>query len=786
MLNGDNLVKNGIKLCLEDKVDIVYLGLIKSSDDELRHLARNLYPEKEGDILKVRNLLLSKMGNKATKVAEEVYNDLDAVMFSLKTYGPKTAHSVSAELNCRFKPLMDIVRWDAQRIGCEGMEVHEIYEKVKRDERTAFHMLNSELAPYNEIINAWKHGKERPLLIDNEVEGKFYDFELGVRHRMGRNDRITSLPYLAGVSALLSFSPMKGVISLATLTLFSLSREVLNRGLENSRKIRPYLRMADKKINKLTPRHFGNIERKVLNTLNRLEARKKARKHLKDGMKRRENLRTAGSTPGYAFDEEKRMEEYEKMLGVDGGCEWLGRKAVDGLYSTERLLNRFRLSLSYIAIVGAEYLLGIPIDPITTGIYLYGIPAIGYGTEKFKTGKNKLEAYIRATHDVGRTCIDEPSSMPLLTLAPLAPYIGQKLVSILEKTPWSRLGPRLVHSWKKIREGAKKYEMDSEAEQQLESPPDPKKQGIHRKIIRGLGTFKIPIPRLKRYVDVKDFRIRRRLRPEDLEDVKRLVVEELKKGYSPEVIEKLEKHYLPCVKVGEDELNRARGITGTVHATVIHRCSGDARKIRETGYTFGSIEFLRPYVQEMVKARGEDEGMEVKVRKKVDEEWKTEAYMPDIFKHDDDFQILAVNPDYEELILGVDTEKERAMKTHRVARYLEPKVGRLSGRLADRLFYETRTQLLCSGSAVKNIRENAIKTGLLTQVPKVSYTGEKAAITYDLEDFEIYISDMLSREEAACCLYHDVEHVAHRLQAWETVKDFGEVIFKKLDKKVNP
>lgn len=397
----------------------------------------------------------------------------------------------------------------------------------------------------------------------------------------------------------------------------------------------------------------------------------------------------------------------------------------------EMNLRKVGWSLPYLLLLGAratlfgiDYLIAYMPMLLT---WTWGVPLGIYIWQRIKPAKNKMKAYMK--------------------------------VLVKEK------------KLRGIKEKVREYIQIYQARENLEEPPDPTKKGLLRKINRFLSTWKLPVGK-KKYIDFLElpFIIKRRRDLRELEEIKSIVVDELKKDYSSEIVEIVEKDYLPFVKLGEDKLNQAIGIKPTTTAATLYVYKENARKLGEENYHLGEPKFLKYITEEIIRQR-EEAGMNILVRKKVDKNWVEASYTPEIFDYKDDFQIVASKNGKEELILGVEYKKKNREEKTSIGKSI---VSKISKKLMKKL-YEEKVISSCSGSSVGYL-ERVAKEGLITQVPRVSEKG----ISYALEEYEIYLTDLNTKEGLLLDLMHEAKHIANNIEAWEETKQLEKVLTKEL------
>ncbi len=84
------------------------------------------------------------------------------------------------------------------------------------------------------------------------------------------------------------------------------------------------------------------------------------------------------------------------------------------------------------------------------------------------------------------------------------------------------------------------------------------------------------------------------------------------------------------------------------------------------------------------------------------------------------------------------------------------------------------------GTSVKYL-EDAVKGGGIVQLPKL---GKNGIENWDLQDYKVYVSDLLDKEIALPAFLHELNHVGNRLQAFETLVQLGDAIVKQQEKAV--
>jgi hypothetical protein len=167
-------------------------------------------------------------------------------------------------------------------------------------------------------------------------------------------------------------------------------------------------------------------------------------------------------------------------------------------------------------------------------------------------------------------------------------------------------------------------------------------------------------------------------------------------------------------------------------------------------------------------------GSNIIVRKRTKNGWIKIPYTQQIFDYKDDFQIISSKDNKQELILGVKYE-ESIVKRNRIS-FLEPFISKISKGFAKKLIYKKEKIVsYCEGSSPKHL-ENVAKEGLITQVPRASKEG----INYALEEYEIYLTDLTSKEGLLTDIMHEIKHVANNIEAWEETKQIGKKLIQEL------
>jgi hypothetical protein len=367
-----------------------------------------------------------------------------------------------------------------------------------------------------------------------------------------------------------------------------------------------------------------------------------------------------------------------------------------------------------------------------------------------------------------------PSFLTWVWGVPLAIYAWRKTKPIIDTTKAYVKTLVEERKLKGIKEKAKKYAEMCQAKSHLEKPPDPSKKGLLRKVNRFLSTLKLPLGK-ERYIDFSEFPhvLKKRMKSEDLEQLKLFIIDELKKDYSSEIVEIVKKDYLPYIHLGEETLIKAIGIMPTVSAATLYVYKENARKFGEETYYLGEPAFLRYITEEIIKQRGKM-GSNIIVRKKTSDGWVEAPYTPEIFDHKDDFRIIALKNDHEELILGVKYE-ENIVRRNKISIF-QPFISKISKNFAEKLMYKKEKIVsYCEGSSVKHL-ENVAREGLITQVPRISEKG----IDYALEEYEIYLTDLATKESSLMDMMHEVKHVANNIEAWEETKQIGKKLIQEL------
>lgn len=801
----------------------------------VENLAAGRKASKNRKIIKIGNTLLTKYDSYNHQLGEEVYNTFDAVMRTAKYYGEKEAQKVAASSVYDISPLIDIMEADAKKIGCENLKIYEIYERVKSQD-TVLARLFGEMAPNNEVMGAWnecKGDKKEETLLSGDLSRQFYDFKIGIMQKKRGKNSTMSLPWIGLIYSLFSSQPfVTAPQTILYLSAFNLGREGLRRFvLENPKKMRPRLEFIDEKIKQRLPRPIKNMQETMIKKLNLIEARKKTMKELDGKIKNykklekgdkespEERAKILGSLK--TFDAEKRMEEYQNVLYSEGMAGWTVGKMIEGVDSFERKLNRVGFSIPYLMILGGEALyfqfLGAGLSPMLARLpsllmWTYGVPLVMYGGKKIKTGKNKLKAYINAMTKMKKS---EGKYFQRLKENAKKYEDAYTAKGYLEEPP----DPSKQGKMKKIDRLISTFKFPLGKDRHFKFKLPSPNIGLDLKITVRNRPFGFKIPPEGKYIDFKiplgdkyislleyPFVFRKRSE-EDLKKVNELLVEGLKKDYDPAVVEILEKYYISCITLGEGPLNRAIGIKPTVSSVVVYEHKERARKLGETEYHLGDPRFMKPVVEEMVKRR-RSAGKSILVKKKINGSLVEEEYAPNIFDYRDDYQILALSDGYEELIFGSKYERKRVKKKSPVVR-MGSKIGEISEKAADRipvmkgplgiveptlkklserLFYKDGVECLYSeGSAILNF-ENAVRRGLITQIPRFvprTIETEKGKcmlydVVYDLEEYQIYSTDLNTQPGLFADIDHEVRHVANSLEMWENTKKLGKIVLRKL------
>lgn len=287
------------------------------------------------------------------------------------------------------------------------------------------------------------------------------------------------------------------------------------------------------------------------------------------------------------------------------------------------------------------------------------------------------------------------------------------------------------YSEKNFWEAVKETESNLEAEAQLEKGPDGTKRGWLHKQARRLNMMKFPVGKTK-YVDIMKLGVGERLNENEIiEYAGREFAGELEKRYSPAVCNALLGEYVPNVKVSEEGLLEARGAARAVMATTITESSKSARRFGKSGYAFSSS-----YCKQVA-------GTRMKVLKSQGYDCKT----------DDSKDTIAFH------------RRENGAWSH-----FGP------ARLKEQALIHKEDRLV--GSSVKYL-EDAVRGGGIVQFPKLDKTGIES---WDLQDYRIYVSDLLEAEMAVPVLYHELTaHVGNRLEAFETLVKLGDALSRQVE-----
>lgn len=387
---------------------------------------------------------------------------------------------------------------------------------------------------------------------------------------------------------------------------------------------------------------------------------------------------------------------------------------------------------------------------ITLSLFSYGREAIQRTTEAAPkagpTGKKIAKVLNMTEGQLGKVGFSIPYAvilgaekavgMPINWSSVLIYTAGIQGVTVAGKKiePYSR---KLKAVAKTLREGysgktfwgaVKEHESRMEAEAQLEKGPDKTKRGWLYEQARHLNMMKFPVGKTK-YIDMMKLGIGERLNEKEIieEAGREFAAEFGKKGYSPAVCKALLGEYLPNVKVSEEKLIEARGASRTVMGTTITESSKSARKFGTGEYAFSSS-----YCEQVAAIRA---GV-----------LKQEGY---------------------DCVTG---ENGDVMAFHK-------SVGDGQKKLKEAVLVHEKDRLF--GTSVKYL-EDAVKGGGIVQLPKLggSNNNKGGIENWDLQDYKVYLSDLLDEEVALPAFLHELEHVGNRLQAFETLVQLGDAIVK--------
>lgn len=208
---------------LDERLDKDAVYLLNTNTEELRKIDPRL--------IKAGNLILAeKIGSPAHKAGEEAINTLEAIVLADRLYGESAAVDLAACSGYNFRPLLDVMRKDADALGLESGKLHEIYQNAVENKSTELHRLVAEMAPYNEILDSAK--KANGCLAKSSAK-KIHDFDIRVQRKKREKMRKALIPMLALGSAVAGGLPAAAV-SLATLSGFSYGREAIYRLMETA------------------------------------------------------------------------------------------------------------------------------------------------------------------------------------------------------------------------------------------------------------------------------------------------------------------------------------------------------------------------------------------------------------------------------------------------------------------------------------------------------------------------------------------------------------------------
>ncbi len=284
---------------------------------------------------------------------------------------------------------------------------------------------------------------------------------------------------------------------------------------------------------------------------------------------------------------------------------------------------------------------------------------------------------------------------------------------------------------KKFWDTVKERESVMEAEAQLEKGPEETKRGWLDEQMRRLNMMKFPVGKMK-YVDVMKLGVGERLNEKEIiEEARREFAGELVKRYSPAVCNAILGEYLPNAKISESALIEARGASAKALGTTITESSNSARR-----FGTGEYEFSQSYCEQVAGTRMEvlkDQGYDCKT--------------------DDNKDAMVFHG-----------RENGAWSRFGPARLKEPVLIHEEDRLI--------------GTSVKYL-EDAVKDGGIVQFPKLGKAGIEG---WDLQDYKVYVSDLLDKEMAVPVLYHELTaHVGNRLEAFETIVMLGDALSRQQD-----
>ncbi len=280
-------------------------------------------------------------------------------------------------------------------------------------------------------------------------------------------------------------------------------------------------------------------------------------------------------------------------------------------------------------------------------------------------------------------------------------------------------------AWKNFWSGVKEKESKMEAEAQLEQGPDKTKRGWSDRQMRHLNMLKFPVGKTK-YIDIMKLGIGERLNEKEIiEEAGREFADEFGKRYSPAVCNAILKEYLPNANVSEDELIKARGASRKVLGTTITESSKSARR-----FGTGEYAFSPSYCEQVA-------GIRAGVLEK-------EGY-------------------------DCETSENGDVKAFQTS-------GNGRKKLKEEVLIHKEDMLI--GTSVKYL-EDAVRSGGIVQLPKLVKNGIES---WELEDYQVHVSDLLEKEVAMPALYHELTaHVGNKLEAFETLVKLGDALSRQHD-----
>lgn len=445
------------------------------------------------------------------------------------------------------------------------------------------------------------------------------------------------------------------------------------------------------------------------------------------------------------------MAPYNEIIGAAKNCKDVelkgaARKVYDfdtGVKMTKREQMR-KVSIPIFAL--SSTLAGGPIagvgSAVTLSLFSYGREAVyraidaapKAGSVGGKIGKilNKTDAYLnKVGFSISYGAIlgaEKAVGMPINWDPVLLYTIGIQGITVAGRKAkaYSRKIKAAIRTMKegygdgKFRESVRKNESEIEAEEQLQKGPEKTKRGwIHRQA-RKLNMKKVPFGKTK-YIDLAKMGLGERLNEKEIvEDAGRKFAGDLGKRYSPGVRDAILGEYLTNSKISEEEFVENRGAAMSVMGTTITDSSKNARRFGGSEYSFKPS-----YCEQVAKIRAgvlEREGYDCETGENGD-----------------------------------------VMAFH--------KSGNGRKKLKEVVLLHQKDALV--GTSVKFL-EDAVRGGGIVQFPNIGKNGIEG---WDLQDYRVFVSDLLEEEMAVPVLYHELTaHVGNRLEAFETMKRLGEAL----------